>query len=58
MPRRARVPGWSWVRVLFLVPRVMRDGVYNVVAKNRYRIFGKYDACIVPDAGWRARVIE
>jgi len=54
----SRLPGWSWVRVLFAVPRSIRDGVYNVVAKNRYRIFGKYDACIVPDAGWRARVIE
>ena len=36
----------------------IRDGVYNLVAKNRYRIFGKYDACIVPDAGLRARVME
>jgi predicted DCC family thiol-disulfide oxidoreductase YuxK len=52
------LPGWSWVRVLFVVPRFIRDGVYNLVAKNRYRIFGKYDACIVPDAGLRARVIE
>jgi predicted DCC family thiol-disulfide oxidoreductase YuxK len=50
--------GWSWVRVLFAVPRPLRDAVYNVVAKNRYRIFGKYDACIVPDAELRARVIE
>jgi predicted DCC family thiol-disulfide oxidoreductase YuxK len=40
------------------VPRVIRDGVYTLVAKNRYRIFGKYDACIVPDASLRARVIE
>jgi predicted DCC family thiol-disulfide oxidoreductase YuxK len=40
------------------VPRFMRDGVYNLVAKNRYRIFGKYDACLVPDAELRARVIE
>jgi predicted DCC family thiol-disulfide oxidoreductase YuxK len=52
------LPGWSWVRVLFAVPRPLRDAVYNVVAKNRYRIFGKYDACIVPDAGLRARVME
>jgi predicted DCC family thiol-disulfide oxidoreductase YuxK len=50
--------GWSWVRLLFAVPRPLRDGVYNLVAKNRYRIFGKYDACIVPDADMRARVIE
>lgn len=52
------LPRWSWVRVLFAVPRPLRDAVYNVVAKNRYRIFGKYDACIVPDAELRARVIE
>jgi predicted DCC family thiol-disulfide oxidoreductase YuxK len=46
------------VRVLFAVPRPLRNAVYNVVAKNRYRIFGKYDACIVPDAELRARVLE
>jgi predicted DCC family thiol-disulfide oxidoreductase YuxK len=52
------LPGWGWVRVLLAVPRFIRDGVYNVIAKNRYRIFGKYDECIVPDAELRARVIE
>jgi predicted DCC family thiol-disulfide oxidoreductase YuxK len=52
------LPGWGWVRVLSAVPRPLRDAVYNLVAKNRYRIFGKYDACIVPDAGLRARVLE
>ena len=52
------LPGWGWARALFAVPRPIRDGVYNVIAKNRYRIFGKYDACIVPDAALRARVIE
>lgn len=52
------LPGWSWVRVLFAVPRPLRDAVYNIVAKNRYRIFGKYDVCIVPDAELRARVLE
>jgi predicted DCC family thiol-disulfide oxidoreductase YuxK len=52
------LPGWGWTRVLFAVPRFIRDGVYNVIARNRYRIFGKYDTCIVPDAGLRARVIE
>ena len=54
----SQLPGWGWTRLLFAVPRLIRDGVYNVVAKNRYRMFGKYDACIVPDAGWRARVME
>ena len=52
------LPGWSFVRVLFAVPKPLRDGVYNLVARNRYRIFGRYDACFVPDAGMRARVME
>jgi predicted DCC family thiol-disulfide oxidoreductase YuxK len=52
------LPGWSWVRLFFVVPRPLRDAIYNLVARNRYRIFGKYDACIVPDASLRARVIE
>jgi predicted DCC family thiol-disulfide oxidoreductase YuxK len=52
------LPGWSWVRVLLLLPRFIRDGVYNLVAENRYRIFGKYDTCIVPDGALKARVLE
>jgi predicted DCC family thiol-disulfide oxidoreductase YuxK len=52
------LPRWSWVRVLFAVPRFIRDGVYNCIAKNRYRIFGKSEACIVPDASLKARVME
>jgi len=54
----SNLPGYRWTRALFLVPKWLRDGVYNVVAKNRYRIFGKYDACFVPDAAMRARVME
>ena len=49
---------WGWVRALFAVPRPLRNAVYNLVARNRYQIFGKYDACFVPDADLRARVIE
>ena len=52
------LPGWSWTRVLFAVPKPLRDAVYGVVARNRYRIFGKYETCFVPDADMRARVLE
>jgi predicted DCC family thiol-disulfide oxidoreductase YuxK len=52
------LPGWGWVRVLFGVPRPLRDAVYNLVARNRYKIFGKYDRCFMPDAETRARVME
>jgi predicted DCC family thiol-disulfide oxidoreductase YuxK len=52
------LPGWRFVRLFFAVPKPLRDAVYNLVARNRYRIFGKFDACIVPDASLRARVLE
>ena len=53
----SNLQGWGWVRVLRFVPRPFRDAVYNLVARNRYRIFGKYEECFVPDAAMRARVI-
>ncbi|MGB9171170.1 MAG: thiol-disulfide oxidoreductase DCC family protein [Bradyrhizobium sp.] len=54
----SNLPGWGWTRVLFAVPKPLRNVVYNLVAKNRYRIFGKYDACFVPEAAMRERVLE
>ena len=54
----SHLPGWQWTRALFAVPKPMRDAVYGVIAKNRYKIFGKYESCFVPDADARARVIE
>ena len=53
-----QLPGWGWVRALRLMPKPLRDAVYNLVARNRYRIFGKYEECFAPDAAMRARVIE
>lgn len=54
----SHLPGWSFARALFAVPRPIRDAVYNLIARNRYRIFGKYEECFVPDAGFRDRVME
>jgi predicted DCC family thiol-disulfide oxidoreductase YuxK len=52
------LPGWGWAGALRLVPKSLRDAVYNLVARNRYRIFGKYEKCFLPDAEMRARVME
>ena len=54
----SQLPRWRWVRLLFAVPKPLRDAVYGLVARNRYRIFGKYEECFVPDADMRARVME
>jgi predicted DCC family thiol-disulfide oxidoreductase YuxK len=52
------LPGWGFARALFAVPKPLRDAVYSLVARNRYRIFGKYEECFVPDAAMKARVLE
>jgi predicted DCC family thiol-disulfide oxidoreductase YuxK len=54
----SNLPGLGWAGALRAVPKPLRDGAYNFVARNRYRIFGKYEACFVPDAEVRARVME
>jgi predicted DCC family thiol-disulfide oxidoreductase YuxK len=54
----SNLPGYRWTRMFFAVPKPLRNTVYDLVAKNRYRIFGKYDACFVPDEAMRERVVE
>jgi predicted DCC family thiol-disulfide oxidoreductase YuxK len=53
----AQLPGWGWVNSLRHVPRPIRDGLYNFIARNRYRIFGKRDTCDFNPAALAGRVI-
>ena len=50
-------PWWSFT-VFRPLPRRLQDLAYDLVAKNRYRLFGRTDTCMIPDAGWRSRVID
>jgi predicted DCC family thiol-disulfide oxidoreductase YuxK len=43
-----RLPGWAWARHLRLIPRPLRDWLYDRVARNRYRLFGRTETCMVP----------
>ena len=54
----SNLPGWGWARALRFVPKSLRDAAYNLVARNRYRIFGRYEACFVPGAELKARVMD
>ncbi|MES0039408.1 DCC1-like thiol-disulfide oxidoreductase family protein [Mesorhizobium sp. M0046] len=51
--------GWPWraARILLLLPRPLRDWLYDRIAKNRYALFGKKDNCEIPSAEVRARLI-
>ena len=48
---------WRWLRLLRVVPRGVRDPLYTWVARNRYRLLGRSDSCIVPPAGQRERFV-
>lgn len=50
-------PPWSWARLLLWVPVPLRDAAYRVVAAIRHRIAGKSNACEIPPAEIRARMI-
>lgn len=48
---------WRLTSLLRIVPRPLRDWGYDVFARYRYRVFGRYDACPVPSAEVRARFL-
>lgn len=54
----AGLPGWRWVGWLRVVPRSWRDGVYDVVATNRYRFLGRTEQCWRPDPKDRDRFLD
>lgn len=44
--------------VLRIVPRFIRDAFYDFIGRNRYRWFGKRQACRIPTAEDRGRILE
>jgi predicted DCC family thiol-disulfide oxidoreductase YuxK len=48
---------WPLLWPLLIVPTPVADLFYDLVAKNRYRIFGKLDACMIPPPEVRARFL-
>jgi predicted DCC family thiol-disulfide oxidoreductase YuxK len=51
--------GWRLLAALGrAVPRVVRDGVYDLVARNRLRLAGGADACLLPSPEQRARFLD
>jgi predicted DCC family thiol-disulfide oxidoreductase YuxK len=41
-----------------IVPAFIRDGVYNMIAKNRYKWFGKRDSCMIPSPELNSRFLH
>jgi predicted DCC family thiol-disulfide oxidoreductase YuxK len=52
------LPMWQWTRVCTLVPKPLRDWVYRLIARNRYRLLGQRDVCDLGGALYADRVIN
>ncbi|MCW3073056.1 MAG: thiol-disulfide oxidoreductase family protein [Flaviaesturariibacter sp.] len=49
---------WKEVQVLRIVPAFLRDQIYDWVARNRYKWFGKKEVCMVPTPDLRSRFLN
>jgi predicted DCC family thiol-disulfide oxidoreductase YuxK len=50
--------GWPLLSAFMIVPRFIRDAVYNFIANNRYKWFGKKDECWVPTHALQSKFID
>lgn len=49
---------WSFLQLFSVIPQFLRDQVYDAIARNRYRWFGKKESCMIPTPEIKARFLE
>jgi predicted DCC family thiol-disulfide oxidoreductase YuxK len=49
---------WRWLGLLIVFPDVLLDAVYDLIARHRYRLFGRSETCLVPAAEYRRRFLD
>jgi predicted DCC family thiol-disulfide oxidoreductase YuxK len=49
---------WNVARLGRIIPRPIRNWLYDFVARHRYQVFGKYEACMLPDPRHKHKFIE
>jgi predicted DCC family thiol-disulfide oxidoreductase YuxK len=49
---------WKWAGIGRVLPKALRDAVYRHVARNRYRVFGKYESCMLPEPKHRQKFLD
>jgi predicted DCC family thiol-disulfide oxidoreductase YuxK len=49
---------WNLFRIFMVIPRPIRDRIYDFVARHRYRWFGKKDHCLLPSASLKDRFLN
>ena len=50
--------GYSLLKNFLFIPESLRDGVYDFIANNRYKWFGKKDQCMIPTPELKAKFLD
>ena len=50
--------GYKAASILLVIPKFIRNGIYTVIAKNRYKWFGKLDTCPILPRDWVKRLVK
>lgn len=54
-----RLPGgWKIFYLIIIIPRFIRDGVYEFISRNRYKWFGKRETCMIPTPEQRKKFLS
>jgi predicted DCC family thiol-disulfide oxidoreductase YuxK len=49
---------WRLVAIVGMLPRRLLDWAYDLVARNRYTLFGRYESCLLPSPEYKSRFID
>jgi predicted DCC family thiol-disulfide oxidoreductase YuxK len=49
---------WRFLRFFGVLPTFLLDAAYSIIARNRYRVFGKLDRCLLPTAEYANRFVD
>ncbi len=50
--------GYPLLTGFLIVPKFLRNGLYDFIAKNRYRWFGKKESCMIPNPELKSRFLD
>lgn len=48
---------WGWTQLFWIAPKFIRDAVYDFIARNRYKWFGKRESCMIPTPELKSRFL-
>jgi len=51
-------PPWSWIALLRIIPRQVRDACYRFIVRHRYHWFGRTESCQIPSGFARSRFLD